>query len=414
MIKIGSPIGRAIILILVLAVPCGSLAFAQKSTTTNDQDAPPIAGDSGFTSPLSGRNVGAGSDEQQFFSDLLDEYHQMKVAEENLNYAKLCGSKQDINKATAELKTYTELFNELMAKYIYSFPGTATPSNPDGNPQQHYGDRTHGNSDYNQQRDYDQTATNVIAALARADKPVPRHGGCGDQAIAPAPPAPKPRPSPPPLGSGVQLVNGVIGVVMPTDTRAGDQVSATVVTNPKAYEGVPGLQVAQATLPLTRDAQGVATLSGVVVETGNNKLQSAEGGILVEVARSSEKLTMQFLTDGSDTPVAEQALHVGTGFGEPPIWPPSEIQQLPPDLLHPPSTVFKVKGPPDPKNWEPSSVQRIQVDEQPRSTVMKPQGPREPKIWNPSECSGFTFRRQPHTPRSRSTAKAHCRRFTGR
>ena len=91
----------------------------------------------------------------------------MKVVEENLNHAKLCGSKQDINKATAELKTYTELFNELMAKYIDSFPGTATPSNPMEIRKSITGISRTVILTTTSDEITDQTTTNVIAALAR-------------------------------------------------------------------------------------------------------------------------------------------------------------------------------------------------------------------------------------------------------
>ena len=309
MIKIGSPIGRAIILTLALAVPCGSLAFAQKSTTTNDQDAPPIAGDSGFTSPLNGTHQAGDSDEAQFFSDLLDAYHFVLVAQENLRFAKLCGSKQDIDKAEAELKDETDAFNKMLEKYIYLFP--PPPKGPfnywgETDAKKFYGNPKNQSSAINSIGNYDRAVNWVMEALAKESKPVLRHSGCGDQAVTtpPLPPKPKDHPSPPHTGSGEQLVNGMIGVVMPTDTRAGDRFTATVVQDPQNYEGVPGLKVLTATVPLMADAQGNVSLQGLVVDTGHKMRQPAEIPLLVNVAKDAHQISLQFKRRGEDKPLA--------------------------------------------------------------------------------------------------------------
>jgi len=136
----------------------------------------------------------------------------------------------------------------------------------------------------------------AVTKLVRIPCPPPT------QAAAQGPTPPNLQP-PPPIGGG-QLVSTLVGIVMPTDTRPGDQISATVVTDPQAYAGVPGLRVVPATVPLEKDAQGAATLSGVVVEAGDKKPQSAEGPLLVRVAQDAQEVDFAFERLSGDKPPA--------------------------------------------------------------------------------------------------------------
>jgi len=142
----------------------------------------------------------------------------------------------------------------------------------------------------------------AVTKLVRIPCPPPAQ----DAAQGPNPPKPQP---PPPVNGG-QLVSTLVGIIVPADTRPGDQISATVVTSPQAYDGVPGLRVVQVTLPLAKDAQGTATLSGLVVETGDKKPQSAERPLLVQVAKDAQKVDFALQRLGEDNPrsgVAEAA-----------------------------------------------------------------------------------------------------------
>jgi hypothetical protein len=115
----------------------------------------------------------------------------------------------------------------------------------------------------------------------------------------------------------------LIGVVICTQMEPGDTASGTVVTNPQAYAGVPGLQVVQATVPLITNAQGGASLSGVVVDTGDNKKQPAQNPLLLHIAQNAQQIVMKFLTPNSDTPVAQETM---------PIAPPPPTETTVPTL----------------------------------------------------------------------------------
>ncbi|MGH9592314.1 MAG: hypothetical protein ACRD5L_04430, partial [Bryobacteraceae bacterium] len=67
-----------------------------------------------------------------------------------------------------------------------------------------------------------------------------------------------------------------MGIVTPADARPGEEVSGSLVLDPKNYQGVPGLRVTTVELPLDRDDNGQPSLRGVVVDTGDGQPQQAD------------------------------------------------------------------------------------------------------------------------------------------
>ena len=128
---------------------------------------------------------------------------------------------------------------------------------------------------------------------------------------------------PPP--APVVLKTTLVGVVLPADARPGDTISGTVVTNPEQYNDVPALRVVTAEIPLPQDAQGHASLEGVVIDTGDGKRQPADRGLLIALAANAAQIPLIFHRADTPAPVAERAVPIarpGDSF--------SEAQQPPP------------------------------------------------------------------------------------
>lgn len=77
------------------------------------------------------------------------------------------------------------------------------------------------------------------------------------------------------------------GIVVMNYWSDSGEISGTVTTDPKSYDGVPGLRVLPVTVPLVPDSTGKPTLQGLFFDSGNGVIQPADGPI---VFPSSAKL----------------------------------------------------------------------------------------------------------------------------
>src|SRR6266849_1831789 len=76
----------------------------------------------------------------------------------------------------------------------------------------------------------------------------------------------------------------LIGVVLPRDARPGDRISASVVTDPAAYQDIPGLRV------ITVDTGASLALSELQINLGDGRPQPATGPLIVVVPRDGGKI----------------------------------------------------------------------------------------------------------------------------
>jgi hypothetical protein len=133
-----------------------------------------------------------------------------------------------------------------------------------------------------------------------------------------------------PAPAPVVLKATLVGIVVPTDTRPGDTISGTVVTNPHDYDNVPALKVVTAEVPLQHDASGHPSLEGVVVDTGDGHRQRADTGWIAMLAAGAGAGALPFIfgRDGTPTPIAERSV---------PIEQPGVTQPSTPVIDRPPT-----------------------------------------------------------------------------
>lgn len=122
-------------------------------------------------------------------------------------------------------------------------------------------------------------------------------------------PAPARPPQSPELAPTV-LKNTRVGVVLPGDSRPGEEVSGSVVTDPERYAGIPALRVIEFELPLRQDARGVASLEGIAIETGDRRLQHAGGRVLVKIDENATRIPIMIRRGNELTPMAERSVLV--------------------------------------------------------------------------------------------------------
>lgn len=374
-------------------------------------DTIPVVGDSSWsTSPFSGAALDPSSPEGRSYGNVLNRYHVMKAEEAWLQYIKACGSAEDIKSAEERLKTATAAFNQALENYIYGYSGNssaaiglrASPENFLG-PKQLSGKNSYSqNRTTEQQKMFDSIVSDVLAQLAKDDKqepypaqcppksantlPAPNSGSGPNAGGSPAPspdsgttpspsaspsPSPTPSPSPSPGGAGGS-VKSLIGIVLPADTRPGDTATATVVKDPQSYAGVPGLRVVQATVPLSTDAQGEASLSGLVVNTGDGQQQPASQPLRLKVPATAAMLSLTVSEIGSDTPMASETVPLTQAplTPESAIWEPSRAAQIPATAYQtvPAEDGGAVQAIHGPVSGDSSSTQ-IQVDGKPSTIV---------------------------------------------
>jgi hypothetical protein len=119
---------------------------------------------------------------------------------------------------------------------------------------------------------------------------------------------------PKPVETAMNYSSTLVGVVLAADTRGGETSSASVVTDPQSYANIPGLAESTTTLPLAQNDKGEATLSGVVVDTGDGKHQSAEKPILLTaVAGGAAALGLTFLRESDSSAIGQQSVPLPAG-----------------------------------------------------------------------------------------------------
>lgn len=105
-------------------------------------------------------------------------------------------------------------------------------------------------------------------------------------------------------GEAPRLRATLVGLVVPRNIQAGDRVSATLVTNPGDYEGIPGLVVASANVTLPHDRNGHALLTNVVVRPASEAAQPASKAVTFTVPRG-ERVRFTIATVENATALGE-------------------------------------------------------------------------------------------------------------
>jgi hypothetical protein len=173
----------------------------------------------------------------------------------------------------------------------------------------------------------------------------------------------------------------VIGVVILSDIQPGDTVTGTVVTEPQQYANVPGLQVVEATLPLGTDAQGNVSLSGVVVDTGDNKKQPAQSPLVLQLAQNATQLVLKFFD--SDSSSSDSATTPTTPIPVSDTPPPTATTPTPTPVSDTPTptstTPTPVSDMPPPASTTPTPVSDTPVAQEtvkiPKPTATQPTMP---------------------------------------
>jgi hypothetical protein len=143
-----------------------------------------------------------------------------------------------------------------------------------------------------------------------------------------------PPPAPKPEGTHASL----IGIVFPSDSRAGDHISGTVVLDPKRYEKNLALRVVELQVPLAHDAGGQPVLAGATIDLGDGQPQPADRPLALTVPSGT-----------SSVPVTTWDGPEKTGEARLPLTPSSTPVAQPTDFTAPPTcttgTVQTVRGP---------------------------------------------------------------------
>ena len=83
--------------------------------------------------------------------------------------------------------------------------------------------------------------------------------------------------------NSLKLKAHLVGVVVATSSATGETASASLVADPADYQGVAGLTVITATIPLPHDSRGRASLEGVVVRPAGGLRQPASSAVTYTV-----------------------------------------------------------------------------------------------------------------------------------
>ncbi len=109
----------------------------------------------------------------------------------------------------------------------------------------------------------------------------------------------------------------LVGLVLPSDTRPGDTITGTVVTDPKTYEHNPTVTVLTTTIPLPVGEDGKPVLTGTTVTVGGGGSQPAEGSVVCDVPKTATNLPVS-VTGPGGKPVNCGSLPVSPGPSSPP------------------------------------------------------------------------------------------------
>ena len=95
-----------------------------------------------------------------------------------------------------------------------------------------------------------------------------------------------------------------MGVVVPAQSSG--LISGTVTTEPRKYQGIPGLRVTEIPIALTKGSDGKPSLSNLLVDTGNGVLQPADGPITFP----NQSATVTLMHSGEPTAKVTRGLTV--------------------------------------------------------------------------------------------------------
>ena len=96
-----------------------------------------------------------------------------------------------------------------------------------------------------------------------------------------------------------------IGLILPAVIRPGERVSGSVVENPGAYEGQPGIRVTRVTLPFAPSGAG-STLAGWTLEMSGEPPQATDGPIALTIPPGQLELAVLFRQKGNEgSPVSK-------------------------------------------------------------------------------------------------------------
>ncbi len=84
---------------------------------------------------------------------------------------------------------------------------------------------------------------------------------------------------------------------MPSERHPGEQISGTLVTNPKDYADVPALEVITLEVPLRRGRDDKPSWQGVIVDTGDGHLQPGGAGFTVRVPSQAKDISIAIKRD---------------------------------------------------------------------------------------------------------------------
>lgn len=123
-------------------------------------------------------------------------------------------------------------------------------------------------------------------------------------------------------GETPRLRSTLVGIVVPGGIQAGDRVSATLVTNPRDYEGIPGLVVTSANVTLPHDRNGHPLLTNVVVRPASEAAQPASKAVTFTVPRGERvRFTLATAESASalgelDVPVSDRSIATASRSSE--------------------------------------------------------------------------------------------------
>jgi hypothetical protein len=125
----------------------------------------------------------------------------------------------------------------------------------------------------------------------------------------------------------------LVGIVYDKDSRPGDQVTLSVTTDPKKYEGIPALGVIEVEIPHPAGVSQQDVLQGMMVEVGDGRKQPANQPLTCRLGQNATKIPVVISPTGNATvgtqisvPLAQgppQAAVINTGrasdFTTPPV-----------------------------------------------------------------------------------------------
>ena len=130
----------------------------------------------------------------------------------------------------------------------------------------------------------------------------------------------------------------LVGVVLPSDTRPGDTITGTVVTDPKTYEGNPALRVVEVTVPVEVDQTGKKSLHGIVVDVGDQPPMPADTPLVFKVPARTTSIPVTVHREETPSPATPTKVPVETKTTEKPATParyetPSAYTETPIQVL---------------------------------------------------------------------------------